>query len=66
MVPYEPCAASALGQDMHFLTSLIIFSGFVFVICLGLVQVVCDLSRMSGHTSPHMLSTEAQSDSLET
>jgi hypothetical protein len=42
---------------MHFLTSLIIFTGFVFVICLGLVQVIWELSKMSAHASPRMLST---------
>jgi hypothetical protein len=39
---------------MHFLTSLIIFSGFVFVFCLGLVQVLWDLSDISVHASPQM------------
>ena len=42
---------------MHFLTLLIIFSGFVFVLCLGLVQVIWDLSRMSGHAAPQTLTT---------
>jgi hypothetical protein len=42
---------------MHFLTSLIIFVGFVLVICLGLVQVICDLSETSTHASPHILAT---------
>jgi hypothetical protein len=32
---------------MHFLTWLIIFSGFVFVLCVGVVQVIWDLSEMS-------------------
>ncbi len=40
---------------MHFLTMLVIFSGFVFVFCLGLVEVTWDLSEMSVHVSPHML-----------
>jgi hypothetical protein len=42
---------------MHFLTFLIIFSGFVLVICLGLVQVIWDLSETSAHASPHMSAT---------
>jgi hypothetical protein len=42
---------------MHILTSLIIFLGFVLVICLGLVQVIWDLSEMSAHASPHVLAT---------
>jgi hypothetical protein len=36
---------------MHFLASLIIFLGFVLVICLGLVQVIWDLSETSVHSS---------------
>ena len=43
---------------MQFVTSLIIFSGFVFVICLGLVRVVWDLSRVSVYDSPHMMACE--------
>lgn len=42
---------------MHVLTSLIIFLGFVLVICLGLVQVIWDLSETSTHASPHVLAT---------
>jgi hypothetical protein len=38
---------------MHFLTSLIIFTGFVFVLCFGLIQVIWDLSKISAHASPH-------------
>jgi hypothetical protein len=37
---------------MHFLTCLMIFIGFGFVVCVGLVQVVWDLSRLSIHESP--------------
>jgi len=44
----------ALPLEMHFLTSLIIFSGFVLVSCLGLVSVIWDLSEMSAHASPHV------------
>jgi hypothetical protein len=39
---------------MHLLTSLIIFSGFVFVFCFGLIKVIWDLSEMSVHVSPHI------------
>jgi hypothetical protein len=42
---------------MHFLTSLIIVSGFVLVLCLGLDQVVPELSQMSFHVSPHIPET---------
>ena len=43
---------------MHFLTSLMILSGFASVFCLGLVKVIWDLSEMSVHKSPQMLSTQ--------
>jgi hypothetical protein len=39
---------------MHILTSLIIFFGFALVICLGLVQVIWDLSETRPHASPHV------------
>ncbi len=42
---------------MHFLTSLMTFFGFLLVICLGLVQVIWDLSEMSAHASPHVQAT---------
>jgi hypothetical protein len=42
---------------MHLLTSLIIFLGFAFVVCFGLVKVIFDLSEMSVHVSPHSLAT---------
>jgi hypothetical protein len=42
---------------MHFLTSLIVFLGFAFVVCLGLVKVILDISEMSVHVSPHTLET---------
>jgi hypothetical protein len=48
---------------MHVLTSLIIFLGFVLVICLGLVQVIWDLSETSTHASPQMLATPPNSTS---
>ena len=37
---------------MHILTPLIVIIGFAFVVCVGLVQVVSDLSQMSFHESP--------------
>jgi hypothetical protein len=37
---------------MHFLTSLIMVAGFVFVICFGLVKLTWDLSEMSFHEAP--------------
>ena len=43
---------------MHFVTSLMILCGFAFVLCLGPVKVIWDLSEMSVHVSPHMLSTQ--------
>jgi hypothetical protein len=42
---------------MHFLTSLIIFFGFVLVISLGLIHVIWDLSETSAHASPHAPAT---------
>jgi hypothetical protein len=39
---------------MHFLTSLIIFSGFALVVCFGLIKATWNLSEMSVHGSPHM------------
>jgi hypothetical protein len=37
---------------MYFLTSLIMLVGFAFVIFVGLVTVIWDLSRLSFHESP--------------
>ena len=37
---------------MHFLTSLITLIGFAFVVCLGLVEIIWDLSQLSFHESP--------------
>jgi hypothetical protein len=37
---------------MHPLISLIVLAGFVFVICLGLVKLIWDLSQMSVHEAP--------------
>jgi hypothetical protein len=42
---------------MQFLTSLILISGFVFVLCLGLVKMIWDLSEISVHAPPEMLPT---------
>jgi hypothetical protein len=40
------------GWDMHFLTSLIIVVGLAFVVCLGLVKTIWDLSQLSFHEAP--------------
>jgi hypothetical protein len=40
---------------MPILTSLVIFLGFALILCVGLVQVIWDLSEMSTHASPQML-----------
>jgi hypothetical protein len=45
------------GWDMHFLTPLTIFFGSILVICLGLIQVIWDLSEISAHASPHVRAT---------
>lgn len=37
---------------MHFLTSLIILIGFAFVLYVGLVNVIWELSQLSVHESP--------------
>jgi hypothetical protein len=37
---------------MHCLTCLIMLIGFAFVVCVGLVQVIWELSRLSFHESP--------------
>jgi hypothetical protein len=42
---------------MHFLTSLIMIFGFAFIVCLGLVKMVWDLSQVSAHESPAILET---------
>ena len=36
---------------MHFLTSLIILVGFAFVVYVGLVKVIWELSQLSFHES---------------
>jgi hypothetical protein len=42
---------------MHVLTSLIAFSGCVFVLCFGLVKIIWDLSEISIHASPDVSAT---------
>jgi hypothetical protein len=42
---------------MHFLMSLVILCGLLFVLCAGLVNVIWYLSAMSIHVSPHMPTT---------
>jgi hypothetical protein len=37
---------------MHFLISLITVVGFVFVVCLGLIKMIWDLSELSFHEPP--------------
>jgi hypothetical protein len=43
---------------MHLLTSLIIIFGFTIVLCLALVKVIGDLSKMSVHTPPDILAMQ--------
>jgi hypothetical protein len=40
---------------MHFLTSLIILVGFAFVVYVGLVKVIWELSQLNFHESPVIL-----------
>jgi hypothetical protein len=37
---------------MYFLTSLIIFVGFAFVVYVGLIKIIWELSQLSFHESP--------------
>jgi hypothetical protein len=37
------------------MTSLIIVFGFAFLVCLGLVKMIRDLSQLSVHASPAIL-----------
>ena len=37
---------------MYFLTFLIIFVGFAFVVYVGLIKVIWELSQLSFHESP--------------
>jgi hypothetical protein len=50
---------------MHFLTSLIMVFGFVFVVCLGLVKLAWELSQASVHDSPAILETPSRRESSE-
>jgi hypothetical protein len=50
---------------MHFLTSLIIVFGFAFIVCLGLVKMIWDLSQVSVHDSPSILETPGKPASAE-
>lgn len=50
---------------MHFLTSLFIFCGFVFVLVLGLVDVLRDLLQLSVQVSPHAQATMKSSGQAE-
>jgi hypothetical protein len=48
------------GWDMHFLTSLIMVVGFAFIVCLGLVKMILDLSQLSFHESPVIRETPSK------
>jgi hypothetical protein len=50
---------------MHFLTSLVIVFGFVFVVCLGLVKLALELWQVSVHDSPAILETPGRPESSE-
>ena len=50
---------------MQFLTSLFIVFGFAFIICLGLVKMIWDLSQVSVHDSPSVLETPGKLASPE-
>jgi hypothetical protein len=50
---------------MHFLTSLIMVAGFVFVACLSLVKLSWELSQASVHESPAILEAPSQPASAE-
>jgi hypothetical protein len=50
---------------MHFLTSLITIFGFIVVVGLALVKVICDLLRISIHTSPEMLAMPRRRPEVE-
>ena len=45
---------------MHFLTFLIILGGFAFVVCVGLVTVIWELSQLSFHESPVIRETPGE------
>jgi hypothetical protein len=50
---------------MHFLTSLFLVGGCVFVVCLGLVTLAWELSQVSVHESPAILETPNRPESSE-
>jgi hypothetical protein len=50
----------AWGQNMYFLTSLIMVAGFLFVVCLSLVKLTWELLQVSIHESPAILETPCQ------
>jgi hypothetical protein len=50
---------------MHFLASLIIVFGIVFVVCLSLVKLTGDLSQARVHESPAILETPGKAASAE-
>ena len=50
---------------MHFLTSLFLVAGFVFVVGLGLVTLAWELWQVSVHESPAFLETPIRPESSE-
>jgi hypothetical protein len=50
---------------MHLLTSLIIVIGFAFVLCLGLVKMIRDLSQLSSHESPAIRETPRDTEAAD-
>ena len=50
---------------MHFLTSLIIFFGFVSLVCLSLVKLSWDLSQVRVHEPPAIPETPRKPASTE-
>jgi len=52
--PPAAVSATSTAEGSKFLTALIIITGFVFVICLGLIKVIWDLSEMSIHVPPEV------------
>jgi len=45
-------------REMHLMTSLIVIFGFTIVLCLALVKVIGDLSKMSVHAPPDILAMQ--------
>jgi hypothetical protein len=50
---------------MDFLISLIIVFGSAFVVCLGLIKMIWDLSQPSFHESPIILDTPSEPTEAE-